>query len=84
MARAVYTYQVASLPAPLGRGIFFGGSAEGTRASLGLDPQADKEIRTSASVFVAADTFPGPAYLAWGQAFSDDTPGALYVMPGTP
>jgi hypothetical protein len=46
--------------------------------------KADKKIRPSASLFVGADTFLGPAFIAWGQAFADDRPGALYLLLGTP
>jgi NTE family protein len=84
MLRGVYSYQIASLPPQLGRGIYLGGSLEGTRASLGSDRDSDKEIRPSASVFVGADTILGPAYLAWGQAFSDGSDGAIYLLLGTP
>ena len=84
MARAVYSYKIASLPPPLGRGVYVGGSLEATRASLGVNLKSDKEIRPSASVFVGADTFLGPAYLAFGHAFSDDDPNAVYLLLGTP
>lgn len=84
MARAVYSYKVAALPPPLGRGVYVGASLEATQASLGIDLKSDKEIRPSASVFVGADTFLGPAYLAFGHAFSDDNPNAVYILLGTP
>jgi len=84
LARAVYTYQLAALPPPLGRGVYLGGSLEATSATLGIDLEGDSEIRPSASVFLGADTFLGPAYLAWGQSFDGDGPGALYFMLGSP
>ncbi|MCP5437136.1 MAG: patatin-like phospholipase family protein [Chromatiaceae bacterium] len=84
MARAVYSYKIASLPPPLGRGVYLGGSIEATRASLGINLDSDKKIRPSASIFVGADTFLGPAYLAFGHAFSDDNPNAIYLLLGTP
>lgn len=84
LARAVYSYQLAALPPPLGRGIYLGGSLEATSATLGLDLTGDEKIRPSASLFIGAETFLGPAYLAWGQALSEDQPGALYFLLGTP
>lgn len=82
--RAVYSYQLAALPPPLGRGVYLGGSLEATRASLGADLDTDSKTRPSASIFLGADTFLGPAYVAWGQAFSDGEPGYLYLLLGTP
>jgi NTE family protein len=85
MVRGVYTYKVASLPSPLGSGVYLGGSVEATRATLGIDPSADKQVRPSASVFVSADTFLGPAYLSWGKAFDDDdAPSTFYLLFGKP
>ena len=84
LARAVYTYQLAALPPPLGRGVYLGGSLEATSASLGFDLESETDIRPSASVFLGADTFLGPAYLAWGQAFDGDGQGALYFLLGSP
>ena len=84
LVRGIYSYQIAALPAVLGRGIFVGASIEGTQAAMGVDPATDKKVRPSASIFVGADTFLGPAYLAWGHAFSDDDPNALYLLLGSP
>ena len=84
MVRGVYTFKAASLPAPLGSGVYLGGSLEATRAAIGIDPRADKEVRPSASLFVSADTFLGPAYFAWGKAFSGDSPDTFYLLFGNP
>jgi NTE family protein len=84
LARAVYSYQLAALPAVLGRGVYLGGSLEATRASLGSDLNDNGGIRPSASVFLGADTFLGPAFLAWGQAFGDESAQTLYFMLGMP
>ena len=84
LARAVYSYRLASLPSVLGRGIFVGGSLEATQASTGTDLDGSGNLRPSASLFLGADTSLGPAFLAWGQAFSDDDPGTLYFMLGMP
>ncbi len=84
LARAVYSYRLASLPSVLGRGVFLGGSLEATQASIGTEIDGGTKFRPSASLFLGADTSLGPAFLAWGQAFSDDDPGTLYLMLGTP
>jgi NTE family protein len=84
LARAVYSYRLASLPSVLGRGIFVGGSLEATQASTGTDLDGSAKLRPSASLFLGADTSLGPAFLAWGQAFSDGNPGTLYFMLGMP
>lgn len=84
LLRSVYSYKIASLPPPLGRGVYLGGSLEATRGALGTTISSDPEIRNSASLFIAADTFLGPAYLAWGQVISGDPEGRLYFMLGRP
>jgi NTE family protein len=82
--RGVYSYELTSLPAPIGRGIYVGGSLEATRATLGIDPTSTKKTRPSASLFLAADTFLGPAYFALGHAFAGDGEGSVYLMLGSP
>ena len=82
LLRTVYTYQIASLPRQLGSGVYVGGSLEATRANLGVG--AEQKTRPSASVFLGADTFLGPAYLAFGQALSGDKPWSVYLILGTP
>ena len=84
LARAVYSYQFSALPPQLGRGVYFGGSIEGTRAALGIDPAADARWRPSMSLFVGAETILGTAYLAYGQALSDNGPRTVYLMLGVP
>jgi hypothetical protein len=75
---------MASLPPQIGSGFYLGGYLEGTRAVLGVDPAADSKLRYSASVFLAADTKLGPAYVAFGQGLNDERPRTLYFMFGTP
>jgi NTE family protein len=84
LLRTVYSYKIASLPQPLGRGVYLGGSLEATRGALGAEIGVDTRIRRSASLFLAADTFLGPAYLAWGQVFGDEAEGTFYLMLGRP
>ncbi len=84
LVRTVYSYKIAALPPPVGRGIYLGGSLEATHGALGTEVDAEARIRRSASLFLAADTFLGPAYLAWGQVFGSDNEGTLYLMLGRP
>ncbi len=84
LLRSVYSYKIAALPPPLGRGVYLGGSLEATRGALNSTFSTDTRIRNSASLFIAADTFLGPAYLAWGQVLSGDPEGTLYLMIGRP
>ena len=84
LARAVYSYRLASLPAPLGSGAYAGGSLEATRTVQGVDPAADTEVRNSASVFLAADTRLGTAYVAFGMGLSGNRPQTVYFLLGTP
>jgi NTE family protein len=84
LLRTVYSYKIASLPQPLGRGVYVGGSLEATRGAMGTEVDAEAQIRRSASLFIAADTFLGPAYLSWGQVISDGGEGTLYFMLGRP
>jgi len=84
LARAVYSYELAALPAVLGRGIYLGGSLEASHATLGVDFEDGSGIRPSVSLFLGADTFLGPAFLAWGQAFGNENAEALYFMLGMP
>jgi len=83
LVRAVYSNRLAALPSQLGSGVYAGGSLEATRARLGGIAGPEK-TRPSASLFLAADTFLGPAYLAYGQALSGERPWSLYLMLGVP
>lgn len=84
LLRTVYSYKISSLPQPVGRGVYLGGSLEATRATLGSTIYAERRIRQSASLFIAADTFLGPAYLSWGQVIGSGHDGTLYLMIGRP
>jgi NTE family protein len=84
LARAVYTYRLSSLPTQIGRGLYFGGSLETTRATLGTDVGGNKVTRHSMSLFLGADTIFGTAYLALGQGLSEDRPRTVYLLLGSP
>ncbi len=88
LARVVYTYELARLPSVLGSGIFVGGSLEGTYGGLRLrkgdadSVELNRRVRPSASLFLGAETFLGPAYLGYGSAFGDNRSGTWYVLLG--
>jgi NTE family protein len=85
LVRTVYTYRLSSLPATLGKGVYLGGSLEGTRGAVGLDPAAESQTRGSASIFLGADTIFGTMYFAFGQVLNgDQRPHTFYLMVGTP
>ena len=83
-ARLVYTNRIATLPARVGSGVYAGASLEATRTSLGSTSLSAEKTRPSASLFLGADTFLGPAYLAFGQALSGERPNSVYLILGTP
>jgi NTE family protein len=84
MGRAVYTYRYASLPPQLGRGLYFGGSLEVTRARTSIGgSNSEPQFWPSASVFFGADTIIGPLWLAWGQTLYPDTRGMWYLLLGS-
>lgn len=81
-ARAVYSYELARLPTPLGRGVYVGGSLEGVRVRGPLDPINNSKVRPAASIFLGAETFLGTAYIAYGQAFGDQRADSIYFLLG--
>jgi NTE family protein len=78
----VYYHQIASLPPPLGRGIYLGGSVEVGATRDTVDLLAEPETRAGASVFLGADTWLGPAYLGLGLSGEGDATG--YILLGQP
>ncbi len=93
MAFGALTYyrQIASLPPPIGRGLYLGASLEGGWLSDGVvtDPTTGEHVtlsqeatRYGGSVFFGSDTWIGPAYLGLGLSGSGES--AIYVLIGTP
>jgi NTE family protein len=75
--RAVYYHQLGNMPL-LGRGIYVGGSLEAgnvwpTRTAMFTG------LIAAGSVFVAADTWLGPFYFAWGHASNGQSSFYLYL-----
>jgi len=65
LARLMYYRRLFDLPSPLGNGVYAGGSLEAGRISPLLDSRNDLGTLKSGSVFLAADTFLGPAFLGF-------------------
>ena len=78
-ARAVYYHQIGNMPL-MGRGIYVGGSFEAGNTWATRDDVAFKGMYTAGSVFVAADTWIGPFYFAWGRASGGET--SFYIFLG--
>ena len=78
----VYMYQFGSLPSPLGKGLYLGGSLETGQVDHLFDPKAPGGWLFGSSVFFAADTIVGPFYAAFGYAGDGST--SFYVMLSRP
>ena len=77
-----YAYQIATLPTPLGRGVFLGGSLEVGGLYDTNEELTPSGTRFGSSLFVGADTWLGPAFLALG--LGGDGYGTAYLMLGRP
>jgi NTE family protein len=74
-----YAYQIANLPTPLGRGVYLGGSLE-----VGSLHQTDVAftlpgVRFGGSLFLGAETWLGPTFLALGMNGEGDANGYLII-----
>lgn len=76
--RAVYYHQVGNMPL-MGRGIYLGGSLEAGNVWPTAGSVSWSGLRTAGSVFVAADTWLGPFYFAWGRASGGETSFYIYL-----
>jgi NTE family protein len=89
-ASLAYYRQIASLPPPIGRGLYVGASLEAGWLSDGVVENSNgertilspEETRYGASLFFGSDTWIGPAYLGLG--LSAEGESALYVLLGQP
>ncbi len=86
-----YYRQIASLPPPLGRGLYLGASVEAGWLSNGIIHNANtgenvllspEATRFGGSVFFGSDTWLGPAYLGLGVAGTGES--TIYVLIGRP
>jgi NTE family protein len=78
----VYYHQFTTLPPPLGRGLYLGGSLEVGRHWDVVEDLNPDETRYGGSLFFGADTWLGPFYLGLGVSGAGDTSG--YVTLGKP
>jgi NTE family protein len=78
----VYMYRFGSLPSPLGKGLYLGGSLETGQIHHLFDPKATTGWLFGSSVFLAADTILGPFYGAFG--YAGDGSVSFYVMLSRP
>jgi len=87
----VYYRKIAAIPAPLGRGLYVGGSLEvgrlwDTRVRSPVTGDtvllAPEKTRYGGSLFFSADSFVGPFYFAWG--LSGEGNQTFYVLLGQP
>lgn len=81
LGKVVYRYRLAELT-PFGRATYVGGSLEIGNAWANRDAMAWDSLHHAGSVFLAADTPIGPAYVAFGMA--DGGHRALYLFLGRP
>ncbi len=90
-ASLAYYRQIASLPPPIGRGLYLGASLEAGWLSAGevTDPStgaslvlSEEATRYGGSIFFGSDTWIGPAYLGLGLAGTGES--TVYVLIGVP
>jgi NTE family protein len=78
LGRVVYYHQLGNLPV-IGRGIFAGGSVEAGNVWQQRNDVSASGLITAGSVFVAADTWIGPFYFAYGRASGGQSSFYLYL-----
>ena len=81
-ARILYFNHAIKLPQILGSGVYVGGSLEAGQVRDPLTGGPDTGTLLSASVFLSADTFLGPAY--FGIGFGEGGRVSAYLMLGVP
>jgi len=80
--RLLYYNRAIKMPDLLGSGVYLGGSLEAGRIQSRIDGLPNDNTKYSASAFLAADSFLGPAFLGLGVA-----PGGrwgVYLLLGAP
>jgi NTE family protein len=83
----MYYNQVLRLPSLLGSGVFAGGSLEaGQMNGLYLPPGGSTGTLYSASAFIGAETFLGPAFFGYGYGWGGNVSnsGTFYLLLGSP
>jgi NTE family protein len=77
-ARGVYYRQIATLPI-VGRAIYVGGSLEAGNVWANSSAISTRDVLGAGSLFLAADTWLGPFYVAWGIATNGQRSFYLYL-----
>lgn len=80
--RAMYYNRVLALPDILGSGVFLGGSIEAGQVRTRFDGLPDAGTKWSGSVFLAAESFAGPAFFGIGAG--EGGRWSLYLLLGAP
>ena len=80
--RLMYYNRVLPLPEILGSGVYVGGSLEAGEMHSRFDGLPFGGTLYSGSVFLAADTFAGPAFLGFGMGESGNY--SVYLLLGAP
>lgn len=81
LARAVYYHRLTTIPL-IGGAIYAGGSLEAGNTWKQRDMVSAKDLTKAGSIFVAADTFIGPIYFAYGRASGNQS--SFYLFVGRP
>jgi len=79
LARVVYYQKIGNI-AVIARGVYVGGSIEAGNTWASRD--SIDGVRVAGSVFLAADTFIGPAYFAYGRTSGGRS--SFYLFVGRP
>ena len=80
-SRAVYYHEVMQLPV-IGGAVFVGGSIEAGNVWANRDQISSKGLVTAGSAFLAANTWLGPFYFAYGKASGGES--TFYLFLGRP
>ncbi len=81
LGRIVYYHQLTAVPW-LGGGVFVGGSLEAGNTWQQRSTVSASDLVTAGSAFLAADTFVGPFYFAYGRASGGAS--SFYLLLGRP
>ena len=81
LVRAIYYHQIANVPI-IGRGVYIGGSLETGNVWANRDAISAGSLLTAGSLFLAADTWLGPFYVAYGHASNGQS--SWYLFLGRP
>ncbi len=83
-ASVLYYKQLSTLPAPLGKGLYIGGSLESGKVWNGPGDGIlnEEKIRYGSSLFFAVDSLVGPFFI--GAGLSGEGDSTVYILLGNP